>query len=127
MLFEKSFVEDLDKHVPKKRKVFLGNQNPHVKKTLRSVIMKGSKLKTKATKFKLKNDVTEYKKEFFDNLETKSNSKRFWSTFGHLYFSNKHAKCDADILLIECNKILPDNGKVATVFSNYFQSITKKP
>ena len=56
-------------------------------------------------KSKAKNDVIEYKKQhnlvvklkkrskikFFDNLETKINSKPFWST-SKPYFSNKHAK-----------------------------------
>ena len=54
-----------------------------------------------------KNDVIEYKKQqilvpklkkrckkgFFGNLETKNNSKPFWST-SKPYFSNKHAKGD---------------------------------
>ena len=55
------------------------------------------------------------KKEFFDNLQTKNNSKPFWSTC-KLCFSNKHAKGDVDILLIENNKILLDNCKVAKSF-----------
>ena len=65
-----------------------------------------------------------FKKEIFDNPETKSNSKPFWSTYGP-YFSNKHAKGDADILLPENGNILLDNRTVADVFSNYFRSITK--
>ena len=54
--------------------------------------MKSSQLKFKAMKSKSKKDVIEYKKQhnlvvklkkrfkkgFFDNLETKSNSKPFW-------------------------------------------------
>ena len=38
--FEKNFVETLDKHVPKKTKIFRGNHKPHINKTLRKVIMK---------------------------------------------------------------------------------------
>ena len=38
------------------------------------------------------------KKEFFDNLETKNNSKSFWDKCKP-YFSNKHSKGDSDILL----------------------------
>ena len=81
-------------------------------------------------KFKSKNDVIEYKKQhnlvlklkkrckkgFFDKLETKNNSKPFWSTCKPS-FSNKHAKDDADILLIENNKILLDNCKIANVLN----------
>ena len=40
--FEKNFVEVLDKHAPKQRKIFLVNQKPHINKTLRSAIMKRS-------------------------------------------------------------------------------------
>ena len=37
------------------------------------------------------------------------------------YFSNKHAKGDADVLLIENNKILLDNCKVASILQcNYY-------
>ena len=67
--------------------------------------MKCSQLKIKAMKSKSKNDVIEYKKQhnlvlklkkrckkgFFDKLETKNNSKQFWSTFNP-NFSNKQCK-----------------------------------
>ena len=63
------------------------------------------------------------KKEFFDNLETKNNSKSFWDKCKP-YFSNKHSKGDSDILLIEKDELLLKNKKVADVFNSYFQSIT---
>ena len=132
--FEKRFVAVLDKHATKKRKLLGGNYKPHINKTLRSVIMKPSQLKNKAMKSKSKNNVIDNKKQgnkdelnkrckqkFFDNLETKNNSKSFCSKCNP-YFSNKHAKDDVIVLLIENNKILLDNRKVANV---YFQSITK--
>ena len=92
--FKKSFLEVLDKHAPKKMKIFCGNHKPHVNKTLHSAVMKCSQLRHKAMKSKSKNDVIKYKKQhnlvfklkkhckniFFDNLETKNNSKLFWST-----------------------------------------------
>ena len=59
-----------------------------------------------------------------DNLETKDNYMLFCSTCKP-YFSNKHAKGDAVILLIENKKNLLDYRKVVNVFNNYFQSITK--
>ena len=52
---------------------------------------------------------------FFDNLETKNNSKSFSST-SKPFFSDKYAKGDADILLFENNKILLDTRKIANVF-----------
>ena len=87
-------------------------------------------LKIKAMKSKSKNDVIEYKKQhnlvlklkkpckkgFFDMLETKNYPKPFWST-SKPNFSNKYAKGDADILLIENDKILLDNCKIANVFN----------
>ena len=36
--FEKNFVETLDKHAPKKMKIFRGNHKPHINKTLRKAI-----------------------------------------------------------------------------------------
>ena len=120
-----------------KRKILRGNYKPHVNKTLRSGIMKCTQLKIKAMKPKSKNDVIEYKKQhnlvvklkkrckkgFFDNLETKNKSKPFWST-SKPYFSNEHAKGYADILLIENNKILLDNRKVANVFNQSLKPLT---
>ena len=78
--------------------MFRGHHKPHVNKTLHSAIMKCSQLKIKTMKSKSKNDVIEYKmqhnlvvklkkrckKGFFDNLETKNNSKLFRSTLRHI-------------------------------------------
>ena len=63
------------------------------------------------------------KKEFFDNLEIKNNSKSFWDKYKP-YFSNKHSKGDSDILLIEKDELLLKYKKVADIFNSYFQSIT---
>ena len=81
-------------------------------------------------KSKSKNDIIEHtkqhnlvltlkkrcKKGFFDNFETKKNSKPFWST-SKPNFSNKHAMGDADIFLIKNDTILLDNRKIANVFN----------
>ena len=48
--FEKEFKDTLDKHAPKKTKLFSGNQKPHVNKVLCSAITKRSRLKNKANK-----------------------------------------------------------------------------
>ena len=45
-------METLNKHAPKKTKIFPGNRKPHIGKTLRKVIMKHSQLKNKANKTK---------------------------------------------------------------------------
>ena len=46
--FEKNFVETLNKHAPKKTKMFRGNHKPHINKILRKAITKCSQLKNKA-------------------------------------------------------------------------------
>ena len=135
--FETKFVDTLNNQAPKKSKIFRGNQKPHINKILRNAIMKRSQLKNKANKTKSIDDLIKYKKqrdlvvklnknckkEFFDNLETKNNSKSFWDKCKP-YFSNKHSKSDSDILLIEKGELLLNNKKVADVFNSYFQSIT---
>ena len=109
--------------------------------------MKHSQLKNKANKTKSVDDLIKYKKqrnlvvklnkncqkEFFDNLETKNNSKSFWNKCKP-HFSNKHSKGISDIMLIEKDELLLKNKKVelmysvhifrTDVFSSYFQSIT---
>ena len=81
--FEKTFVNVVDAHAPKKAKVLRGNQKPHVDKR--------SKLKNKANRTKLQDDIAKYKKQqnlvvklnrdsklrYFDNIEISKNSKPF--------------------------------------------------
>ena len=127
----------MNNQAPKESKIFRGNQKPHINKILRNAIMKRPQLKNKANKPKSVDDLMKYqkqrqlvvklnencKKEFFDNLEAKSNSKSFWDKCKP-YFSNKHSKGDSDILLTEKDKLLLKNKKVADIFNSYFQSIT---
>ena len=66
------------------------------------------------------------------SLKQKITLKPFWST-SKPNFSSKHAKGDADILLIENNKVLLDNRNfnetivfsMKLLFNNYFQTITQ--
>ena len=48
--FEKEFIDTLNRHAPKKTKLFRGNQKPHVNKVLRSTIMKRLRLEIKQIK-----------------------------------------------------------------------------
>ena len=50
-------METLNKHAPKKTKIFRGNHKPHINKTLRKAIMKRSQLKNKANKTKDLKDI----------------------------------------------------------------------
>ena len=86
--------------------------------------MKLIQLKNKANKTKSVDDLIKYKKQrnlvvklnnncekvFFDNLETKNNSKSLWNKCKPCFF-NKHSKGDSDILLIEKNELLLKNKK----------------
>ena len=56
-----SFVETLDKHAPKKTKIFRRNNKPHINKTLRKAIMKRSQLENKANKTKDPKHILKYK------------------------------------------------------------------
>ena len=89
--FEKTFVNVLNAHAPKKTKVLRGNQKPHVNKNLCKAIMKRSKLINKANRTKLQDYIAKYKKQrnlvvklnrdsklrYFDNIEIPKNSKPF--------------------------------------------------
>ena len=106
--FEKILVEMLNKHAPKKTKIFWGNHKPHINKTLRKAIMKRSQLKNKANKTKDPKDILKYKKqrnyvvklnnqskqEHFDSLSPFLDSKPFWKSCKP-YFSNKHSFGDS--------------------------------
>ena len=97
-----------------------------INKILRNAIMKRSKLRNKANKTKSVDDLLKNKKqcnlvvklnknckkEFFDNLEIKNNSKLFWDKCKP-YFCSKHSKDDSDILLTENDELLLKNKKVA--------------
>ena len=61
--FEKNFVDALNNQAPKKSKSFRGNQKPHINKILRNAIKKRFKLKNKANKIKLVDDLIKYKKQ----------------------------------------------------------------
>ena len=100
--FETNFVDTLNNHKTKSVEDLIKN------KKQRNLVVKLNK---------------NCKKEFFNNLETKENSKSFWNKCKP-YFSNKHSKGDSDILLIEKDELLLKNKKVADVFNSYFQSIT---
>ena len=135
--FEREFIDTLNKYAPKKTKLFRGNQKPHVNKVLRSAIMKRSRLKNKANKTRKAVDIFNYKKqrnlvvkinneckrEYFDKLNVKTTSKPFWKTCKP-YFSNKHSHGGSKITLIENDRIISENNKIAKTFNTYFESVT---
>ena len=74
--FEKKFVEALDKHAPKKTKIFQWNQELHINKRLGKAIIKRSRLTNKANKKK----GPKSKQEHFDSLSPFQDSKPIWKS-----------------------------------------------
>ena len=113
---------------------------PHLNKSLGAATMKRFRLKNKANKSQLPADLSKYKKqrnlvvkltkkhkkEYFENLNVATNSKPFWDKCKP-YFSNKHAKGDSNIMLIEKDEILLKNKKIADVLNSYFDSVADSP
>ena len=99
--------------------------------------MKRSMLKNKANRSKDPVDTTNYKKQrnlvvslnrqakskYFNEDSNTESSTPFWETCKP-YFSNKHARGDSKIMLIENNKMLLKNEEVAKEFNQYFGHIT---
>ena len=101
--FQKENIDTLNKHTPKKTKLFRSNRKPYVNNVLRSAIMGISRLKSKVNKTRKAVDIFNYKKqrnllvrinnerkrEYFDQLNVKIATKPFWKT-RKPSFSNKH-------------------------------------
>ena len=121
-------MKTLNKHAPKKTKIFPGNHKPHINKTQRKAIMKRSQLKNKANKMTDPTDILKFKKqrnyvvklnqskqEHFDSLNIFLDSKSSWKSCKP-YFSNKHSFGESKIALNESDEILTENIKIAKTF-----------
>ena len=127
----------LQKHAPKNTKIFRGNRNPHISKTLRKAIKKCSQLKNKANKMKDPKYILKYKKqrnyvvklnnqskqEYFDSSNPFLDSKPFWKSCKQ-YFCNKDSFSKSKITLKESVEILTENMKIAKTLDSYFKSVT---
>ena len=134
--FEKEFLDKLNKNTPKKTKLVRGNEKPHVNKVLDSAIMKRSRLNNKANKsrkavdiFNLKKQrnlvvkiTNECKRECFDKSNVKKATKPFRTTCKP-YFSNKYSQGGSKITLIENDRTVLENNKIAKNFNSYFESV----
>ena len=65
----------------------------------------------------------ECKREYFDKLNVKTATKPFWKTCKP-YFPNKHSHGGSKITLIENDRIISENNKIAKTFNTYFESVT---
>ena len=93
--------------------------------------MKRSQLKNKANKAKQLEDITKYKEQrnlvdklnresktqYFDNIQTSKNSKPFWDKCKP-YFSNKQARGDSKIILIEKENIITNKIEVENLWKS---------
>ena len=135
--YEQNFIKVLNRHAPKKVKILRENHKPHHYKNLGKAIMKRSKLRNKAKRSKAPVDIANYKKqrnlvvllnrqakyEHFNEVSNSGSLRSFWEACKP-YFSNKHARGDSKIKLIENDKMLLKNEEVGKEFSQYFGHIT---
>ena len=138
-IFEKTFIELLDKYAPIKRKLLRANHAPYMTKTLRKAIMRRSQLETKYLKTKTKENLNLYKKQrnfcsklykkerkrYYDTLNTKdiTDNKQFWKTIKP-FLSDKNVNT-SQITIEKNDKIFMDNFELSEEFSNFFENAVK--
>ena len=137
--FHSIFIETLDNIAPVKTKIPRYNNNPFMNKALRKAIMTRSRLKNKFNKNSSAKNWNSYKKQrsfclkllrqtkekYFNNKNVNkvSDNKTFWKSVKP-FFSNKGLNSN-NILLVEGNEKVNDDGKIATIMNRYFTNITK--
>ena len=120
-------------------KILRYNNNLFMNKALRKAIMTRSRLKNRFNKnssAKIWNSYKEQrnfclkllrqtKEKYFNNINVKkvSDNKNFWKS-DKPFFSNKGLNSN-NILLVEENEIVNDDGKIATIMNRYFTNIPK--
>ena len=133
------FMGILNKHAPIKKKCIRANEQPFVTKELRKEHMTRSRLRNKLRKDKNKANRLAYTKQrnictnllkkaktsYFEKLKPSSicDNKNFWKAVKPL-FSEKAVSID-NITLIENNKIVSEDDKVAEIFNSFFSSAVK--
>ena len=111
--FEREFIDTLNKHAPKKTKLFRGNQKPHVNKVLRSAIIKRSRLKNEVNKTRKALDIFNYKKQ--RNLVVKINNecKTEYLMFDVFIFDVKNI-----LFWFRTNSLKTNAGKIQFIILN---------
>ena len=134
--FDKVFLEVLDKHAPRKKKILRANHSSYVSKALRKAIMKRSYLEKLYFKNRTENSLKTYKrqknycsrlykkerKEFFNNLNPSfvKDNKIFWKTIKP-FFSDK-GNLRSQIKLIENDELIQNDNKVAETLNTFFKN-----
>ena len=138
--FEENFITALNKHAPMKRKTIRGNEKPHMNKILKKAIMKRTRLRNIYRKTKSLDDLHAYKlqRNLVTNINKQSkenhfreavksskyNQKDFWKICKP-FMSNKHSTGN-EIILRKNDKIIENEGEIATTLNNYFNCVTKQ-
>ena len=133
------FMGILNKHAPIKKKCIRANEQPFVTKELRKEHMTRSRLRNKLRKEKTEANRLAYTKQrnictnllkkaktsYFEKLKPSSicDNKNFWKAVKPL-FSEKAVSIH-NITLIENNKIVPEDDKVAEILNSFFSSAVK--
>ena len=121
--FDKTFIEILNRHAPVKKKLVKANQAPYRTKALRKAIMRTSELETKYFKLTTNDTLKAYKKQKnYCSRLYKKEKKKFLETSETVVYE-KESGVSNDVVLLEKDKILRDDNKVAKEFHSYFNSI----
>ena len=138
--FETTFLKELNRHAPLKKKILRHNNNCFMTKELRKAIMLRSKLKNIFNKNKINFSWQKYKhqrnlclnllrktkKQYFAKLNVKdvADNKLFWENVKP-YFSDKGPN-STKITPFEKDIIITDEKQIANIMNDHFVSITKK-
>ena len=130
------FLEILDKHAPRKKKILRANHSSHASKALRKAIMKSSYLEKLYFKSRTENSPKTYKRQ-------KNNSSRFYKKEGkellnnlnpsfvkdnNFFLENKTVFSDkgnirSQIKLIENDELIQNDDKVAETLNTFFKKV----
>ena len=141
--FRSIFLETLNNIAPVIMKILRYNNNPSMNQALTKAITTRSRLKNKFNKNTSAKNWNSYKKQRnfclkllcqtgekylkkINNINVKkvSDNKTFWKSVKP-FFSNTGLNSN-NILLVEGNEIVNDDGKIATIMNRYFTNITKQ-
>jgi len=138
-IFESIFVEVLNKHAPLKSRFVRGNEKRHMNKALRKAIMRRSRLRNVYLKSQKISDRHAYQRQrnYVTNLNRRAREMYFESAVSQ--FSNKshnfwklcqpflseNSSNSNNITLVQDEKVLSEDLKIAEAFNAYFSDITK--
>ena len=138
-LFEKTFLEVLERHAPLKRKNLRANEVPYMTKALRKAIATRSRLENRFHRLKTSDSMKAFRKQrnycsrlykkerkrFYVNLDSKciTDNKKFWQTMKPFFTDKGLSK--RTITLIKGNQIISEDIDVANTLNAFFESAVK--